>query len=341
VSALPVAHSSGETLLSVERLRVEIQTRRGTVVPSDDVTYAVSRGEVVGLVGESGCGKTMTALATIGLLPRRARIASGSIAFDGSELAGASEATLREVRGSRIGYISQDATAALDPVLKVRTQIEETLAAHLDLKGAAARERSVELLRSVRIPEPEARLDSYPHELSGGMRQRVAIAIALSCDPQLVIADEPTTALDVTVQAQVVELIASAARERGTAVLLISHDLGLVSRVTDRTMVMYAGRIVESGPTQQVTEGAEHPYTEALLAATPRVRAARLHRFPTIPGRPPDLAAPPSGCRFAPRCMHARERCRAEEPLLGPLPVACWYPRSRRGEELPMEQQHA
>jgi oligopeptide/dipeptide ABC transporter ATP-binding protein len=173
------------------------------------------------------------------------------------------------------------------------------------------------------------------------MRQRVAIAIALSCDPQLIIADEPTTALDVTVQAQVVELIGAAARERGTAVLLISHDLGLVSRVTDRTMVMYAGRIVESGPTGRVTRSPEHPYTEALLAATPRVRADRLHRFPTITGRPPDLVAPPSGCRFAPRCPYARERCTAEEPLLGPLPVACWYPRSRRGEELSLERQHA
>jgi peptide/nickel transport system ATP-binding protein len=331
---------STETLLSVDSLRVEIKTKRGMVVPSDDVSYVIGRGEVVGLVGESGCGKTMTALATIGLLPSRAEIASGSITFDGTDLAGASEATLREFRGSRIGYISQDATAALDPVLRVRTQIEETLAAHLELNAKAVRERSIELLRSVGIPEPEARLEAYPHELSGGMRQRVAIAIALSCDPQLVIADEPTTALDVTVQAQVVELIASAARERGTAVLLISHDLGLVSRVTDRTMVMYAGRIVESGPTVRVTERPEHPYTEALLAATPRVRADRLDRFPTIPGRPPDLVAPPSGCRFAPRCPHARDLCAAQEPLLSILPVACWYPRSRRGEQLPLERQH-
>jgi len=336
------AVSPPHKLLSVSGLRVEIRGRRGTVVPSEDVSYEVGSGEIVGLVGESGCGKTMTALATIRLLPRTARIAAGSIRFDGTDLAVADEATLRQVRGGRIGYVAQDATTALDPVLRVRTQIEETIAAHLGLERERARERSLELLRSVGIPDPERRLRAYPHELSGGMRQRVALAIALSCDPRLIIADEPTTALDVTVQAQVIELLVAAARGRRTAVLLISHDLGLVSRVTDRTLVMYAGRIVEAGPTSEVIHDPAHPYTEALLASTPRVRSPRVDRFPAIPGRPPDLVHPPGGCRFAPRCRYSRERCTQEEPLLGELPVACWYPRSTRALSTGLaERQHA
>ncbi len=333
--------TAANSLLTVSGLRIEIDSSRGLVVPAEDVSYEIARGEIVGLVGESGCGKTMTALATIGLLPRSAKIAEGRIALDGLELVDADDETMGEVRGGRIGYVAQDATTALDPVMRVRDQIEEILEAHLGIKGREAEDRAVELLRSVGIPEPEDRLRAFPHELSGGMRQRVAIAIALSCEPELVIADEPTTALDVTVQAQVIDLIVASARRRGMSVLLISHDLGLIARAADRIMVMYAGRIVETGPTAQVTRAPEHPYTEALLAATPRVRDNRLVRFPTIPGRPPDLADPPPACRFAPRCPYARDRCRAEEPVLGELEVACWYPASSSDRSRELLEQRA
>jgi peptide/nickel transport system ATP-binding protein len=316
-----------EPLLHVDGLRLEIATPRGTVVPSDDVSFAVAPGEVVGLVGESGSGKTMTALATMGMNPAACVRAAGRIVFEGRDVAAAGEAELRRLRGGRIGYVAQDATTALNPVLRVGTQIVETLRAHLDVDRSTARARAAELLRSVGIPEPEARLKAYPHELSGGMRQRVAIAIAISCEPRLVIADEPTTALDVTVQAQVVDALVHSARERGAAVLLISHDLGLISAVTDRTLVMYAGRLIEEGPTARVVRAPSHPYTEALLTATPRIRGAKADRLPAIPGRPPDLAAVPDGCRFAPRCAFAQERCRAEEPRLRDGAPACWFPR--------------
>jgi oligopeptide/dipeptide ABC transporter ATP-binding protein len=332
---------SGRPLLSVNGLRVEIAARRGLVVPSDDVSYEIRSGEVVGLVGESGCGKTMTALATIGLLPRHAKVAGGSIDFEGVDLASVDSDAMRAIRGGRIGYVPQNASTALNPVLRVGTQLDEILAAHMDLDKAARRHRSIELLASVGIPDPASRLDAYPAEFSGGMRQRVAIAIALSCDPALIIADEPTTALDATVQAQVIELIGAGARQRGAAVLLISHDLGLVSRVTDRTMVMYAGRMVEVDRTQAVTGAPQHPYTEGLLAATPRVGTARISRFQTIPGVPPDLADPPPACRFAARCRYARERCTQEEPRIGDLGVACWYPASTRAREAGLESQRA
>ena len=316
-----------DPLLHVEGLRLEIATSRGTVVPSDDVSFAVAAGEVVGLVGESGSGKTMTALATMGMTPAACVRTAGRIVFDGRDVAAAGEAELRRLRGGKIGYVAQDATTALNPVLRIGTQIVETLRAHLELDRAAARARAAGLLRSVGIPEPEARLKAYPHELSGGMRQRVAIAIAISCEPRLVIADEPTTALDVTVQAQVVDVLVRSARERGAAVLLISHDLGLISAVTDRTLVMYAGRLIEEGATRRVVHAPAHPYTQALLTATPRIRGAKADRLPAIPGRPPDLAAVPAGCRFAPRCAFAQERCREEEPRLRRDAPACWFPR--------------
>lgn len=318
--------TDASALLAVRDLRIEIESARGTVVPTDDVSYTIGRGEVVGLVGESGCGKTITSLATIGLLPSHARVAAGSIKFDGRELARSGESEFRTIRGTRIGYIAQDATTALNPVLRVGTQLAEVLRAHLDLDRRAATERSVDLLRSVGIPEPENRLHAYPLELSGGMRQRVAIAIALSCEPDMIIADEPTTALDVTVQAQVIELLVTAARSRRMAMILISHDLALISRAADRTLVMYAGRIVEDGRTERVIGGPRHPYTAALLESTPRVNADRTTRFPVIPGRPPDLAAVPPGCRFAPRCSYARDRCWSDEPKLTPQRPACWYP---------------
>jgi peptide/nickel transport system ATP-binding protein len=316
--------------LQVNHLRVEIHTRLGTLVPTDNVSYTIGQGEIVALVGESGCGKTLTALATIGLLPPRARVVSGEIVFSGTDLAQASERALRRIRGAGIGYVPQDATAALNPVLSVGTQLMEPLREHLHLDSRAARDRAVELLASVGIAEPRKRLDTYPHQLSGGTCQRVAIAIALSCDPQLIIADEPTTALDVTVQAQVIDLILAAARKRDLSVLMISHDLGLVSSISDRTLVMYAARIVEEGPTAEMTQQPAHPYTEALLRATPHIRMERLQRLTVIPGRPPDLRTPPHGCRFHPRCAYAQERCSHQDPSEREDVVACWFPRNDR-----------
>jgi oligopeptide/dipeptide ABC transporter ATP-binding protein len=316
--------------LEVTDLRVEIATRRGVVVPADGVSYTIGAGEIVALVGETGSGKTLTALATIGLLPPRARIVQGRILFGDVDLARASEGALRRIRGAAIGYVPQDATAALNPVLKIGTQLTEPLRAHLGLSAGDARERAVGLLASVGIPEPRNRLDAYPHELSGGTCQRVAIAIALSCDPRLIIADEPTTALDVTVQAQVVDLLLSAAHRRHLSVLLISHDIGLVSSISDRTLVMYAARIVEHSPTGALVQRPAHPYTEALLMATPRIRMERRRRLTVIPGRPPDLRAPPPGCRFHPRCPYAEDVCRDRDPSDGAGDVACWFPRTER-----------
>ena len=314
-----------DVLLDVEGLRVSIDTPAGRVVASDGVSFRVSRGEIVGLVGESGSGKTVTAMATMGLVPEGGRIETGRVRLEGGELTGRSESELRRIRGARIGYVPQDATTSLNPVMRIEHQLAETLRAHTDLDRASIRSRSIELLRSVGVPEPDVRLRAYPHQLSGGLRQRIAIAIAIACDPALVIADEPTTALDVTTQAQVTELLAAQARARSLSVLFISHDLGLVRSFTDRVLVMYAGRIVEDGPTGAMTSAPRHPYADALLRAAPRV-SRRVARLTAIEGRPPDLIAPPAGCRFRPRCPSARERCAEEDPDALRPEVACWFP---------------
>ena len=321
--------SGGNDLLAARGLTVTIATRRGRVPVVEGVDLRIGHGEIVGLVGESGCGKSMTALALLGLLPPVAA-ASGSISLAGRELVGASARQWRGVRGAEVGYVAQDATAALNPVLTVRTQLTEVMRAHSGLTRAEAARRAVGLLRSLGIAEPEARLAAYPHHLSGGMRQRVAIGIALACDPQLVIADEPTTALDATVQAQIIDLLLLAASSRQASVLLISHDLRLVGAVASRVYVMYAGRIVEENTAYAVMHQPEHPYTAALLRSTPRISGERVRRLQAIDGRPPDPRAMPKGCRFHPRCPSAQPVCAQREPVLGAVSsrAACWFPRS-------------
>jgi oligopeptide/dipeptide ABC transporter ATP-binding protein len=318
-----------DPVLVVDGLTVTHRGRRAATLLCDRVSLSVRPGEIVGLVGESGSGKSLTSMAILGLLPSGVSVTEGSIRLDGEELVGAVPRRMQQVRGDRIAYIAQDATASLNPVLRVGTQIVESLRTHLGLTREEARSRAVELLDDVGIPDPAARLQAFPHELSGGMRQRVVIAIALACDPDVIIADEPTTALDVTIQAQIIKLIASLARDRDLGVLLISHDLGVVSGVTDRTLVMYSGRIVEVVRSADLLASARHPYTRALLEATPRLSGARRERFTTIPGRPPHPAERPSGCAFHPRCPRATERCRTELPSTKDGGVACWHPHGR------------
>jgi oligopeptide/dipeptide ABC transporter ATP-binding protein len=314
-------------LLTARDLTVRVAFGRRRVPVVDGVGLRVGHGEIVGLVGETGCGKSMTALAILGLLPRVAR-PSGSIRLAGRELIGLPERELREIRGAHIGYVAQDATAALNPVLTVRTQLTEIIRAHAAVPRPEASDRATELLRSVGIAEPRARLAAYPHQLSGGMRQRVAIAIALACNPQLVVADEPTTALDATVQAQIIDLLLSAAGSRRASVVLISHDLQLVGAVASRVYVMYAGRIVEENLAREVMRSPMHPYTRALLQSTPRISGERARRLQAIEGRPPDPRAMPPGCRFHPRCPVGRPECTQREPMLGSVSpqAACWFP---------------
>jgi oligopeptide/dipeptide ABC transporter ATP-binding protein len=330
---------SATALLEIDGLRVTVPSRDGPLAAVDGVSLSVGRGEIVGLVGESGSGKTLTALSALGLLPRGVEVAAGQIRFEDRDITHISDRARQELRGARIGFVAQDPSAALNPVLNVSVQITETIRRHLHLGRAAATNRAVELLHSVGIPEPRARLHAYPHELSGGMRQRVAIAIAIACDPHLLIADEPTTALDVTVQAQIVRLLLAAASTRGASVLLISHDLRLVATVADRILVMYAGKLVEHGSTAEIVRTPEHPYTSALLDSTPRVRVRTANRIEPISGRLPDLSDMPTGCRFHPRCRFADRRCDTEEPV-DQTRALCWYPNSTRtghGARAPLE----
>jgi oligopeptide transport system ATP-binding protein len=295
-------------LLEVRDLRTYFHTREGVVRAVDDVSFEVNTGRTLGIVGESGCGKSVTALSIIGLLPTPpARIESGSVTFEGRDLTTLPERRLEDIRGAEIGMIFQDPMTSLNPTLTIGTQITETLRRHLDLDKKAARRRAVELLGEVRIPNAERRLDDYPHRYSGGMRQRVMIAIAISCNPKLLIADEPTTALDVTVQAQVLDLLEDLRREHEMAMIVITHDMGVVAEVANDVVVMYAGQVVEQAPSEELFDRPEHPYTEALLSALPQMEdeTVRDRRLTTIPGRPPDLVDPPEACRFAPRCPHA------------------------------------
>jgi peptide/nickel transport system ATP-binding protein len=295
-------------LLEVDDLRTHFFTREGVVHAVDGVSLAVERGTTLGLVGESGCGKSVTALSIMGLIPRPpARIVSGSIVFDGRDLAALSEPELEDVRGREIGMIFQDPMTSLNPTLTIGTQITETLRRHLGLTRTAARVRAVELLEEVHIARAAHRLDDYPHRYSGGMRQRVMIAIAVSCNPKLLIADEPTTALDVTVQAQVLDLLEELRESHEMAMIVISHDMGVVAETADDIAVMYAGQIVEQAPALELFEHPEHPYTEALLGALPQLAGEHVRegRLIAIPGRPPSLVDPPPACRFAARCPHA------------------------------------
>ncbi|MBM3598578.1 MAG: ABC transporter ATP-binding protein [Alphaproteobacteria bacterium] len=308
------------TLLAVEGLNVTLATDAGPVAVVHDVGFTLDRRETLGIVGESGCGKTMTALALMGLLPEAARTA-GRILFDGEDLLAADEARLCSLRGDRLAMIFQEPTTALNPVHTVGHQVAEVLMLHRDMAETAALAEARRLLDMVGLPRAAERLAAYPHQLSGGQRQRVMIAMALACKPDILVADEPTTALDVTVQAQILDLIGELVRELGMALVLITHDLGVVGQVTDRVAVMYAGRVVESGPTEAIFAKRAHPYTQGLFKARPshagQGRAAgTAARLATIPGLVPDPRSPPPGCAFAPRCPHAIEICRRPPPLV-------------------------
>ena len=323
-------------LLSMEDLRTYFYTSEGVVKAVDGVSWDVNEGETVALVGESGSGKSVSALSVMRLIPEPpGRTLSGRIMFDGEDLVQMPQRQLRRIRGNQISMIFQEPMTSLNPVLTVKRQLTETLELHLKLKKAEAKERAIDLLRLVGISDPESRVESYPHQFSGGMRQRVMIAIALSCNPKLIIADEPTTALDVTIQAQVLEVMNDVAKQFNTAVLLITHNLGVVARYAHRVNVMYAGHIVERGMARDIYANPMHPYTLGLLKSVPRLDEPRKSKLQPIEGSPPDLAHLPVGCPFQPRCRFAVEKCSEENPPL--LPVgeghmsACWVA-SERGK---------
>jgi len=315
-------------LLSVRNLRTWFYTRVGIVRAVDGVDFEISAGKTLGLVGESGSGKSVTALSLMGLLDRPGRIEAGSeIIFNGRDLTKLPEAALQQIRGSEVSMIFQEPMTSLNPVFTVGYQVAEAVRHHNKLSAGAARDRAVEMLALVGIPSPSRRANDYPHQMSGGMRQRVMIAMALSCNPKLLIADEPTTALDVTIQAQILELMKDLCDRLGTAVLLITHDLGVVAEMADEVAVMYAGRVVESGPVESIFKSPQHPYTEALLKSIPILGMTQSEPLKVISGMVPSALNWPRGCRFAPRCEYAFERCLQDDPPLmaaGSQSSACW-----------------
>jgi peptide/nickel transport system ATP-binding protein len=308
--------NSGVPLLDVQSLGVSFRTEAGTVHAVDGLSFTVSPGEVLGIVGESGSGKSVTMMSVMRLITDPNAVFEGKVMYKGSDLMEASESRMQDIRGAEMAMIFQDPMTSLNPVYKVGWQIAEQLRAHEELSKSAARARTVELLRAVGIPNPEVRVDDYPHQFSGGMRQRVMIAMALSCNPDLLIADEPTTALDVTIQAQILEVIARLKSEFNSAVVLITHDMGVVAEVADRVIVMYAGRVIEQGTKEQVFNDPQHPYTWGLLGSIPRLDRPRPKRLTAIPGNPPSLVNLPEGCHFAPRCRHRFDRCLVDDPAL-------------------------
>jgi peptide/nickel transport system ATP-binding protein len=318
---------SGQTpLLEVRHLRVEFPTRRGTLVALDDVSFTISAGEVLGVVGESGAGKSMTGAAIIGLLEPPGRIAAGEIRLDGKRIDNLRYEDMRRIRGKDIGAIFQDPLTTLNPLYTVGRQLAETMTTHLPITPAEARKRAIGWLDLVGIPAAAQRIDSYPHEFSGGMRQRVVIALALCAEPRLIVADEPTTALDVSIQAQIIALLKSLAREKGTAMMLVTHDMGVIAETADRVAVMYAGRIAEIGPVRNVVKQASHPYTVGLMGSIPPLDR-RVERLAQIDGAMPRLSAIPKGCAYNPRCPKAFARCSQDRPDLlpaGPTQAACW-----------------
>jgi peptide/nickel transport system ATP-binding protein len=326
------------SLLVIRDLVTEIRTGRGVVRPVDGVSLEVASGEVVGLVGESGSGKSMTGRSVMGLLPAGGQVVSGSVTLSGRELTRLGERDLRRVRGAEVGMVFQDPMSSLNPTMTIGRQIAEAVRLHRNVRHRAATERAIEVLGLVRMPHPAGRLDDYPHQLSGGMRQRVMIAIALACEPKVLIADEPTTALDVTIQAQILDLLDDLRNRLNMGILLVTHDMGVIAERADRVAVMYAGRIVESGPTAALFAEPRHPYTEALLASVPRLEQDKSEELQSIPGQPPDLAHPPSGCRFAGRCRYATDFCRENDPVLEPAEgghaQACFFPRSASNRDL-------
>ena len=315
-----------EPLLAVDRLRVEFPTRHGTLVAVHDVSFQIGRGEVLGVVGESGAGKSITGAAVIGLIDPPGRIASGEIHLDGRRIDGLPHDRMRRIRGREIGAVFQDPLTSLNPLYTIGRQIVETIRTHLPMGETEATDRAVALLEEVGIPGAARRIDHYPHQFSGGMRQRVVIALALAAKPKLIIADEPTTALDVSIQAQIITLLHRVCREHGAAVMLVTHDMGVIAETCDRVAVMYAGRIVEIGPVDEVIHRPRHPYTVGLLGSIPSI-GATVERLTQIDGSMPRLTAVPSGCAFHPRCPRAIERCGRERPELetaGITRAACW-----------------
>src|SRR5574343_1696464 len=314
------------SLLQVKNLVVEFPNRHGTLRALDDISFEIAPGEILGVVGESGAGKSLTGASIIGLLEPPGRVASGQILLEGQRIDNLSPAAMRSLRGKKIGAIFQDPLTSLNPLFTVGQQLTETIQAHLPVSAAEARQRAIQLLVDTGIPAAEQRIDHYPHQFSGGMRQRVVIALALAAEPQLIVADEPTTALDVSIQAQVIGLLKRVCKERGAAVMLITHDMGVIAETCDRVAVMYAGRIAEIGPVAQVIGAAAHPYTQGLVASIPDMAVER-ERLAQIDGAMPRLDAIPEGCAFHPRCPQALPRCRAERPVLAPAGAthaACW-----------------
>ncbi|HEY2891735.1 MAG TPA: ABC transporter ATP-binding protein [Dongiaceae bacterium] len=324
--------AAGNILLEVKGLSVSFRTERGLVRAVDNVSFRVGEREILGVVGESGSGKTVSLMSVMGLINDPNAVIEGSIVYKGRQLAGLSNRALRSIRGREIAMIFQDPMTALTPVYTIGWQIREQLRAHNKMSRGAAHKRAIELLAAVGIPNPAVTIERYPHQLSGGMRQRAFIAMALSCNPSLLIADEPTTALDVTVQAQILELIQRLRREFGSSIILITHDMGVVAEVADRVMVMYAGRIVERGTTRQLFTEPWHPYTWGLHDSIPPLEGTRLRRLPSIPGSPPSLLGLPPGCAFAPRCRFRFAPCgqRPELEGVGGHEAACFIPLEER-----------
>ena len=319
-------------LLELTDVKTHFRTPRGLVRAVDGVSFTLERGKSLGIVGESGSGKTILSRSIMGLLPTHGTVRSGSIRYAGREIGNLGRKEMRSVWGREMAMIFQDPMTSLNPLMKIGDQIAEPLRIHLKMNKVDAWATARKLLQDVRIPEPDRRLHQYPHELSGGMRQRVMIAIAIACGPTALFADEPTTALDVTVQAQILDLLAEQRRERNMSVVLVTHDLGVVAGHTDEIAVMYGGKLVEKASTRRLFAAMKMPYTEALLASIPKMSDASHTRLAVIPGRPPDLVNPPQGCRFAARCPYAQDKCRAEEPPLTVTPddtdhsYACWFP---------------
>ncbi len=319
-----------EPLLSVEDLRVEFWTRRGTIHAVNGISFDIAPGETLGIVGESGCGKSVTSLAILGILPRAGKVSSGTAMFGGRDLLGLKDRQLRQVRGKEIAMIFQDPMTSLNPVLTIGRQIAEALEIHFGMKGKEAERRAAELLDRVGIPAAEKRVRDYPHQFSGGMRQRAMIAMALACKPKVLIADEPTTALDVTIQAQILNLLRELVAEENAALILITHDLGVVAGMCERVNVMYAGLFMETGTAQQLFSRPRHPYTVGLLQSIPRLDAARRERLQPIEGSPRDMLAAPQACPFQPRCRYEVDLSRQEVPPLEEIEpghkVACFNP---------------
>ena len=320
-------------LLRVENLHTSFFLKGGVVRAVDGVSFEVSSGETIGVVGESGCGKSVTGLSILRLVPRPGRITAGQVLFDGQDLSGLPEAQMRSIRGSKISMIFQDPLTSLNPVLTISRQLTEGIVTHTGCSGREARSQAIELLRRVGLPAAQKRIDDYPHQFSGGMRQRVMIAIAIACNPRILIADEPTTALDVTIQAQIIELLRGICDTIGTSIMLITHDLGVVAGMCRHVAVMYAGRIVESARSRDLFARPRHPYTQGLLNSTPRMDDVKRKLVP-IAGLPPSLLNPPQRCAFAPRCAHAMEQCWASAPAYEAVEDGHFAACFRGGEQL-------